>query len=304
MTDVTAPPSVAVLRGVCVAVGVGWGATYLLSKFATSTGHDPLGITLITAVMGAFLTTLAMVLMRKSLPLGRPALVFYLVCGIVGTALPNTLSYITIKHLPVGIVAILNAIVPMLTLLLSWLVGLEKPQWRRVMGLLLGAGAVMLIAIPQTSLPKPGDAFWVLLALIVALSYASENVIVDKWKPKGCDALCIMTGLSWAAVLLVLPAVIATGGWVDLSPWSGVEVSLIAMGLLHIACYLGLVWVIDKGGAVFAAQIGYIVTLSGVFWGMVILGERHSGWIWAALAMMFVGLALVRPREDGGHSEL
>jgi drug/metabolite transporter (DMT)-like permease len=30
---------------------------------------------------------------------------------------------------------------------------------------------------------------------------------------------------------------------------------------------------------------------------MALLGERHSLYVWAALALMLVGLALVRPRE-------
>jgi drug/metabolite transporter (DMT)-like permease len=47
---------------------------------------------------------------------------------------------------------------------------------------------------------------------------------------------------------------------------------------------------------VFASQVSYIVTGSGVIWAMVILDERFSSWIWAALAVMLLGLALVSPR--------
>ena len=46
----------------------------------------------------------------------------------------------------------------------------------------------------------------------------------------------------------------------------------------------------------FAAQTAYVVTLSGVLWGIVIFGEQHSPWIWGALAVMLIGLALVTPR--------
>jgi len=33
-----------------------------------------------------------------------------------------------------------------------------------------------------------------------------------------------------------------------------------------------------------------------VTWSMLFLGESYSGWIWAALALMFAGLFLVQPR--------
>ena len=46
----------------------------------------------------------------------------------------------------------------------------------------------------------------------------------------------------------------------------------------------------------FASQSTYIVTASGVVWAMVLLGERFSPMIWAALVVMLAGVALVRPR--------
>jgi drug/metabolite transporter (DMT)-like permease len=46
-------------------------------------------------------------------------------------------------------------------------------------------------------------------------------------------------------------------------------------------------------GPVVASQVGYIVCLSGVFWGKLFFGEQHSFWVWAAMATIFAGLALV-----------
>jgi len=51
--------------------------------------------------------------------------------------------------------------------------------------------------------------------------------------------------------------------------------------------------------AVFAAQVSYLVTGFGVIWSMALLGERYSGWIWGAMAVMFIGLFLVQPRRAG-----
>ena len=75
------------------------------------------------------------------------------------------------------------------------------------------------------------------------------------------------------------------------------EGALLASAVLNVGCYLGFVWLIANGGAVFAAQTAYVVTGSGVALGMMVLGERHSPWVWAALGLLFAGLALVRPRR-------
>ena len=47
----------------------------------------------------------------------------------------------------------------------------------------------------------------------------------------------------------------------------------------------------------FASQVAYVVTGSGVALGMLIYDERHSPWVWAALALMFAALALIRPKR-------
>lgn len=52
-----------------------------------------------------------------------------------------------------------------------------------------------------------------------------------------------------------------------------------------------------SAGPVFASQTAYVITLAGMFWGILLLGERHSLYVWGALVLMLTGLALVRPRE-------
>ena len=47
----------------------------------------------------------------------------------------------------------------------------------------------------------------------------------------------------------------------------------------------------------FASQSSYIVRVAGLVWTMAMLGESISPTIWAALVLMFAGLALVSPRE-------
>ena len=65
--------------------------------------------------------------------------------------------------------------------------------------------------------------------------------------------------------------------------------------MINTTAYLMFLELVRLAGPVFAGQVGYVVTVAGVFWGIVILDENHSGWIWGAIAIMFVGLAFVSP---------
>ena len=289
---------VIVLWVVAVVIGVSWGGSQLLSKLAVSTGHDPAGVALVSTIIAVVLMSAICLLRRSSLPMSRGAIFFYIACGIFGTALPSTLNYTIIRHLPVGIVSILIAGVPMLTMLLGWLFGRERLSAGKVAGIALGGAAAVLIAAPDAALPGEGATIWVLLGLMISLSYAIENMVIDITAPAGADAIILMTGMSWAALALLLPVVWMRDGWIDMTPLGLAEQSIVGVSLIHLFCYTGFVWLIGKAGPVFAAQIGYVVTVAGVFWGMAILGERHSGMVWLALALMLAGMALVQPRRE------
>ncbi|MFQ5565742.1 MAG: EamA family transporter, partial [Paracoccaceae bacterium] len=146
-----------------IAIGIAWGATGPLSKLAVSTGNHPIGVTFWSTTIGTVVLTAVLLARGRRLPLDRRHLAFFLVCGLLGTALPSSLSYTAYRHLPIGIMAIVLALVPMPTLLLALPLGIERPDLRRLAGLGLGALAVLLIVAPETSLPEPGQAAWVAL---------------------------------------------------------------------------------------------------------------------------------------------
>lgn len=291
-----ATPNRWLLWAVFVVLGIAWASTHLLSKIAVRHGAAPLGITLWEEVIGVLMLTPLMILTGRRLPLGRRYLALYLGCGVLGTVLPHWLSFQAMVHLPVGIISILMSLVPMMTFGLSLALGMERFEPRRALGLGLGALAVALIVLPDASLPGAGQAIWVLMGATVALSYAAESAFIARVSPRGVDALVIMTGLTWAALFLLLPLVAVTGSWVPMGPMGEVEAAIVAMSAIHIACYLTFIWLIGRGGPVFAVQVAYPVTAAGVLWGMAVMGESHPAHIWAALVLMFAGIALVKPR--------
>jgi len=280
-----------------VLIGLCWGSTGPFSKLAVSAGNHPIGVTFWNTLIGAAVLTTALLVTGRRLPMQRRHLTFFAVCGLLGTALPNTLAYTAYRHLPVGVIVMVVSLVPMATMMLALPLGIERPEPRRLAGLVLGAAAVLMIALPESSLPEPDQAVWVALPVIVTLAYAGENIYIAAARPPGCDTLTVMCGLSWGALTLLTPPMLAAGAWVDISRFGPPEQAIIAISTLHIFAYFGFIWLIGQAGPVFAAQVAYVVTGSGVVLGMVVYGERHSPWVWGALGLMFAGLALVKPRR-------
>jgi len=187
--------------------------------------------------------------------------------------------------------------VPMMPLRIALPRGIERPGPRRMAGLALGVAAVALIALPDSSLPDPDQAVWIILPVIVTLSYAAESLYLAARRPPGFDTLTVMCGLSWGSLVLLIPALAATGGWVDITRLGPPELAILFNTAIHLVAYFGFLWLINQAGPVFAVQVGYVVTGSGVGFGMLVYGERPSPWVWAALGLMFLGLALVKPRR-------
>ena len=75
------------------------------------------------------------------------------------------------------------------------------------------------------------------------------------------------------------------------------DVALIGLAMISVMAYTMFIYAISLFGPVFTSQTGYIVTFTGVFWGMWIFGESHSWWIWGAVATMIIGLVLVKPNH-------
>jgi drug/metabolite transporter (DMT)-like permease len=72
---------------------------------------------------------------------------------------------------------------------------------------------------------------------------------------------------------------------------------MLGLGMINAVAYTLFFYLIETAGPVFSSQTANLVTLFGVFWGIVIFREQHSAWVWLSLATMMAALALVAPRQ-------
>lgn len=283
---------------ILAAIGIGWGSTQPLGKIAASTGHQPFGLIfwqLVVCVVVLGMMTLAR---GKGLPLHRKALEFYVVVAFLGTLIPNYTFYVSVARLPSGIMSIIIATIPLIAFPIALALRMDRFSLRRIIGILLGMSGVLLIALPQASLPDRAMVAFLPIAMIGPLFYALENTYVAARGTQGMDAIQAMLGASIAGLVFCTPVMLAMGHWFPMPLQPGLaEWALIASSALHALLYAGFVWLAARTGSVFASQSAYFTTASGIVWAMVLLGERFSPWVWAAAAVMLCGLALVSPRE-------
>jgi drug/metabolite transporter (DMT)-like permease len=287
------------LTALLIVLGAGWGLTQPLGKIAVDAGYLPFGLIFWQLLIGAVLTTAVLLVRRKPLPVHPRSVLFFAVIALLGTLVPNTASYRAAFFLPAGIMSIVIATIPMLAFPIALALGTDWFSWRRMAGLSLGLVGVGCIAIPEASLPDRAMIAVLPLALIAPLCYAMEGNVVAKWGTGGLDPVQLLCGASILGAIVALPLAVGTGQFIDPRPPYGVADFAFALSsVIHVIVYMTFVWLVGRAGAVFAGQVSYLVTGFGVIWAMVLLDERYSVWIWAALVVMLCGIALVRPRQD------
>ena len=281
-------------------LGVAWGGSFSLAKIAMEEGAHPLGVNYWQSLIGAGCLVSYLVVTRQSLPIGRNYLSFYLICGFLGSVAPGLLYFYAVIHISPGVLAITIATVPIMTYIAATLIKIERSSIFRMLGVCCGVLSIVLLIVPTESLPDRSAVPWVFAAIAASACFTGENLVIALRLPKGANVFIVLAGMLIIATLIMTPFVLATDTFVPLSwPWGSSEWAIISLAILSVVCYGLFMMLVVRAGPVFASQTAYIVTLSGVFWGILIFDEKHSLWIWASLAAMLIALALVTPRKEG-----
>ena len=276
--------------------GAGWGLTQPLTKIAVSEGYRQFGLVFWQVTIGAVALGILQAVRRRRIRWDAAALLVYLQIALVGTVIPNSASYEAIRHLPSGLVSVLLSFVPMFAFPIALAFRIERFMLTRLLGLCLGLAGVLLIVGPAASLPERAMVAFVPLALIAPFFYGLESNLIAKWGTAGLDPVDALFGALVLGSAITFPLAQATGQFIDpRPPWTPPDMALLAASLVHVAAYCLYVWMVGRAGALFAVQVSYLVTGFGVFWAMLLLGEIYSGWVWAAICLMLLGVFLVQP---------
>mgnify|MGYP001286050347 FL=1 len=284
-------------------VGVSWGLTAPLSKIAVSTGHHYLGLLIWQIIIMILSLGLIQIFRKKKLPLNLNCFWRYVLVALLGTILPNSIMYKAYFHLQSGIMSILVSIVPMIAFLLVLVLQMEKFEIRRFLGVLFGIFAIILIVFPKLDLGYIGEVGWILLALLSPLCYAIEGVWINKIGIAKLDPIEVILGASILGFFILMPIVALNGYWITpYRVWGPAEFAITLSSLIHSIIYISYIWLIGKAGVIFASQVSYIYTASGIGFSIILLGEGYSLFVWAAVILMLMGLMMVRPSRRSSLS--
>jgi drug/metabolite transporter (DMT)-like permease len=145
---------------------------------------------------------------------------------------------------------------------------------------------------------------WVLLGMVTPLLYVANAIIIALLKPPPSGALPLACGTMIAGTLFMFVMVAVTDEWWWFEgPMGTGDWALVMAAVVMALVFYMMIEVIRVAGPVFFTTVNFMVPIAGIGWGVLFFDERHSVWIWIALALMLVGLYLVN-RRPAARSEI
>jgi len=223
----------------------------------------------------------------------------YLVMGILNNALPFSLIFWAQTRIPSGLASILNATTPLFTLVVAhWLTRDEKIDAAKVAALLAGLGGVIVLIGPDLLLEA--SSLWGQLAcLAAALSYAFAGVYGRRFKALKAVPMDVAAGQVTAGTVLILPIMLlADRPWTLANlPSPSVWLALAGLALLSTAlAYVLYFRILAAAGATNLLLVTFLIPLTAVLLGALVLGERLAPRHFAGMALIGFGLAIMDGR--------
>ena len=282
-----------------VAVALIWGGSFVFIKLMLEE-VGPLAVAWIRLGGGGlFILVLVAVTGRRLPPLS--ALFDVTIVAVLSSAAPYVLIPWGEREITSGLAAILNASTPFFAAILAhrFLVA-ERLTGRRATGLAVGFLGVAVVIGPDLGALASASTLGRLAIVLASASYGAGAVYLRR-RLLGVDSMALAGVQSAVAFVVLTPILVLTEGVPDL-PALSTRVALASLGLAVLSSGVAIViyyWLLRNLHAAQASLVTYLVPVTAVFWGWLVLGERIGLVVLPGLALIMAGIYLVNRRPRG-----
>lgn len=253
-----------------------WGSSFILIKKALFTAD---GLPIFSgAQVGGLRVVLAGLFMvpfiwKKMKTLHKKTVIPLLIVGLCGNAIPAVLFAVAQTKIPSSLAGMLNAMVPLFSLIIAFFIFKVKVKSWQVVGLFLGLfSSFGLLYFSGNGLQGEIHLGFALLVVLATLCYAiSLNTIKQFLQNESAIAI---TGI---ALLLVSPlgvgVLIATDTVATIQQSSGALQALLAVSVLAVfGTALSLMLfnkLVQDTNTIFASSVTYLIPVVAIGWGIL-----------------------------------
>ncbi len=270
-----------------------WGGSFTFIKMGVET--VPAVTTTLLRLLIATALILALAYWRgERLPRGGRIWRVVLATAITGNAVPFTLISWGEERIDSGLAAILMGIMPLTTMLIAHAVTVDdRLTPGKIAGIVLGFIGLVILIGPARLTSLGGDVVRELAVAAAAICYGINANVTRSLN--GVPQFAAIGAVMLVSALLLLPlSMVVDQPW-TLAPSTRSLAAIVMLGIFQTALGTVILFtLVRRQGASFFSQINFLVPISGVLWGAVVLAERPSLNAYIALGLILLGVAVAR----------
>jgi drug/metabolite transporter (DMT)-like permease len=279
-----------------ILLSVLWGGSFFFAAVALKE-VGPVTVAATRVLVAAILLYGFIRLTGRQMPSDGRTWAAFFGMGLINNVVPFSLIFWGQTHIASGLASILNATTPLFTVLVAHvLTRNERLTVNRSLGVIIGfAGVVMMIGADL--LAGLGDNLLAQLAVLgAAISYASATIFGRRFRE--LPPIATAAGQVTASTVMMLPLMlIVDRPWELPMPSAQTLAALAALGALGTALAYGLYFrILRTAGATNISLVTFLVPVSALLLGMLILGERLEPRHFIGMALIGAGLAAIDGR--------
>lgn len=274
------------------------GLTLPFGKLATMAGVPAMVWAFVISFGAGGVLFLAMLARRERMRLTPHRLRYFFVTAAVSYAIPNLLMFSAIPHLGAGYTGIMFTLSPVITLVISILLRVRRPNLLGITGIAIGFAGAVMVTLTRGEAGQPAELFWVLMGLLIPVSLATGNIYRTVDWPEGTGPIELAVGshLASAAMLFAgIMVLLGLDGFRHLADVPAVTVGQVVSAALMFVFFFRLQ---AAGGPVYLSQIGYVGAAVGLIAGTLALGEHYRLLTWLGAAIIVVGVFITTKAQS------
>jgi len=277
---------------VFIALGAIWSASFLWIKYAIEE-LGPFTIVSYRVLFGLIFAGLIVFIRRLQWPRNLKEWIPFFILGLTNMSIPFFLITWGEQYIDSAVASILNATVPLFTLLIAhFFIQDDRITPQKLIGLLIAFGGVVVLmskdlGSSQSSLLGQLAVIFAAISYAISTVYARRNTLHVEGIVRGTSPLVSAAVSAWIASFIFespikIPILPIT--WVALL-WLGVLGSGLA--------FMMIFYLIHEIGPTRASMVTYLFPLGGVILGVLFLNETLSWQLVTGSLCIILGIAVV-----------
>jgi len=272
-----------------------WGGSFFFIEVAIR-DVTPFTLVLTRVGLAAVILFLVCVLTGRRIPADRSLWGAFLVMGLLNNLIPFSLIAWAQQHIQSSLASILNATTPIFSVVLAhFLTREERFTLNRGAGVLLGwLGVALLIGIESLE-GFDLQIMGYLAVLGAAMCYACAAIFGRRFR--GLPPVVVTTGMLTCSALMLTPMAFVFEQPFALHPGAAAWGAILGLSLISTAAaYMIYFRILARAGATNILLVTFLIPVSAIFLGVVLLGERLGWNALGGMSLIFAGLIAIDGR--------